>query len=859
MLPVRTRCTVVLTFLLWMLAQALPVAAQQTAGLDSIEPLVLQAAKDGDAYAAFQVGSSLVAGWQEQHLRAALPWFRQAYRDSQGLTGADSEFAGDAALMLSRVLAALSEPRSALDLAAEAQRRYESLDPTAQNSMINLALSLEDQATLLTALSRYAESLDYLHRARSLYEQADLSTVYIANTWLNEGVSYDGMGELVQALRAYITAYKLYRASNGETSWEVGLIANNIGWVRLRQNEYSDARVWLTSARDVLNIVAGAYSSVGVDPRIGLGLVSVAEGKPDEAIDWGMQAMPYLMANRKQTLHDQRWNFEMLSRAFAQKGDAERAILFGKMAVNSQQEFRSSNTVSGAEDLAASQREWGRLYQWLADLLIGVGRISEAQAVLNMAKEEEVFQFLKRDSSAQLSDIRAVLTNAELADEARLAALAQAPVAAEKALQALMNKVNAGTATPGEQDQVFVLQDALQLATDSFDAAVADFVTAAPPEARQTLVTQFDAVGSYQSVLSEMDRPTAILQIAALDASVHLFLTLPGVTLHEEVTIAKADLARMVFETLQAIETVSPDADARLAALYEVLFAPVDQALTDSGTEVVMLNLDGFLRYVPFAALLDKRAYLVERFGFSLYSPAVPTQFNRADRSADATAGFGVTLAHPGFSALPGVAAELSMIFGSQGVLSGQTALDAGFDERGLKLALMDSPAILHIASHFYLVPGQTDDSFLLLGDGAHLSLQTLRTTRALRFKGVDLLTLSACQTARGGDGSEIDGFGATAQLNGAGAVLASLWPVSDAATPQLMQDFYRGLVGLGLDKAEALRQSQIAMLRGETFFADALQRGALANEDPSVVPQTAQDMRHPFYWSAFVLMGNWR
>ncbi|MDP3958982.1 MAG: CHAT domain-containing protein [Pseudorhodobacter sp.] len=853
--PVWKRCVTVFALIC---ALATPVAAQEAASLDSIDPALLQAAKDGDVLSAYQVGGSLLGPWQEPQLRAALPWFRQAYRDSKGMTGAEGELAGDAALMLGRVLAALSEPRSALDLAAEAQHRYESLDPDAKNSIMKIAISLEDQAILLTALSRYDESIDYLHRARSLYEKADLDKTSVANTWLNEGVSYDGMGELDKALRAYIAAYQLYLASNGETSWEVGILANNIGWVRIRQKEYVEARTWLMSAKGVLDIVEGEFSRTGMEVRINFGIVSVEEGKSDEAINWGMQAMPYMLANRKQTLSHQRWNFEMLSRAFGLKGDAERAIFFGKMAVNAQQEFRASNTVNGAGDLAASQREWGRLYQRLADLLIGVGRISEAQAVLNMAKEEEVFEFLKRDTSATLSDTRAVLTNAELADEAKLAALAQAPIAAEQALQELMDKVNAGSATQGEQDQVFLLQDALQQATDSFDAAVADFIAAAAPEARQSLVTQFDAVGAYQSVLAEMNRPTAILQIAALETGVHLFLTLPGITLHEEVVIRKADLSRMVFEALAAIEAVSPDADVKLAALYNVLFAPVDQALTDSGTEVVMLNLDGFLRYVPFAALRDERGYLVERYAFTLYSPAVPTQFQRADRSAAATAGFGVTLAHPGFSALPGVAQELSIIFGSQGVLSGRTELDADFDERGLKLALLDHPAILHIASHFNLVPGHTDDSFLLLGDGSHLSLQTLRTTRALRFKGVDLLTLSACQTARGGDGAEIDGFGATAQLNGAGAVLASLWPVSDAATPQLMHDFYQGLIDNGLDKAEALQQAQVAMLSGEASPRQTAQRGAIALDEDPALPQGAQGMRHPFFWSAFVLMGNW-
>ena len=120
------------------------------------------------------------------------------------------------------------------------------------------------------------------------------------------------------------------------------------------------------------------------------------------------------------------------------------------------------------------------------------------------------------------------------------------------------------------------------------------------------------------------------------------------------------------------------------------------------------------------------------------------------------------------------------------------------------------------------------------------------------------MLTLSACQTARGGDGAEIDGFGATAQLNGAGAVLASLWPVSDAATPQLMRDFYYGLIDDGLDKAEALRRAQVKMLTGDAAAVQTAERSATALDDAAPTSQAPQGVQHPYFWSAFVLMGNW-
>ncbi|MFN3971984.1 MAG: CHAT domain-containing protein [Gemmobacter sp.] len=840
--------TQLLVLLAALVLLAMPLRAADDP-LASIDPTLLSAARKGDPQAAMDVGYALTTEWVEPRLRAALPFYRDAQSGFLRRDGATTN-AAVAAIMAGRVMNGLSDYQGALrqaDIAGGIARGVTD-DPFARQLA---AVALDDRAVALQNLSRYPESLRAIEAARAIYAgMSPPDEAGMAGTFWAEGMSRESMSEFGPALRAYAVALDHHTRTAGPDSLSVGYLSTNIGWVYTRMKDYPRARAWQKRALAIIEPQHGSFHENTTKLRINMGLVAVEEGKADEAILWAMRALPYIAANRQQMLSDQRWNFELLSRAFAMKGQVERAIFFGKMAVNAQQEIRAANTITGAQDVAASQEEWRRLYQSLADLLIAQGRISEAQAVLNMEKEEEVFEFLRRDGGG-LSQTRAILTDVELSEEARLDALSVRPVAAERELRAILARIEAGEATEAEEDQAFVLQEALQAAADRFDAEVAAFLAQAPDTARPAMQVQFDAVGSYQAVLATLDRPAAILQIAALDQSTHLFLTLPGLTLHREVQLPRADLARRVLEALQALEEVSPEADNHLQGLYQVLFAPVAQDLADSGTEVVMLNLDGFLRYVPFAALHDGQGYLVERFALAIYTPAVPTQFLAAARTPEATAGFGVTAAHPGFSALPGVRAELDAIFG--GVLAGETVLDAGFDERSLRRSLLRKPSVLHIASHFNLMPGREDDSFLLLGDGSHLALSRIRSTRALRFQEVDLLTLSACQTARGGDGSEIDGFAATAQLNGAGAVMASLWPVSDAATPALMRDFYAGMMAEGLDKAEALRRAQIAMLRGDGAGTGGT-RAARALD----APEAPQGYAHPYYWSAFVLMGNW-
>ncbi|HEX7027567.1 MAG TPA: CHAT domain-containing protein, partial [Gammaproteobacteria bacterium] len=68
---------------------------------------------------------------------------------------------------------------------------------------------------------------------------------------------------------------------------------------------------------------------------------------------------------------------------------------------------------------------------------------------------------------------------------------------------------------------------------------------------------------------------------------------------------------------------------------------------------------------------------------------------------------------------------------------------------------------------------------------------------------------------------------------SGAHSVLASLWPINDAATAQLVAEFYKQLAG-GQGKAKALRAAQLSLLRDPRF-------------------------EHPNNWAAFVLVGDWR
>jgi CHAT domain-containing protein len=178
----------------------------------------------------------------------------------------------------------------------------------------------------------------------------------------------------------------------------------------------------------------------------------------------------------------------------------------------------------------------------------------------------------------------------------------------------------------------------------------------------------------------------------------------------------------------------------------------------------------------------------------------------------------------------------------------------------------------VHIASHFQFQPGNETNSALLLGDGSFLSLAQIKTMPNI-FGGVELLTLSACNTATGSSGAngkEVEGFGVLAQRQGAKAVVASLWPVFDTSTKELMQEFYRLREAKGsTTKIEALRQAQIELLHGTQLATTAP-----PSKDRQIVHEEAKPnaankplfkvdpiapYAHPYYWAPFILIGNWR
>jgi CHAT domain-containing protein len=204
---------------------------------------------------------------------------------------------------------------------------------------------------------------------------------------------------------------------------------------------------------------------------------------------------------------------------------------------------------------------------------------------------------------------------------------------------------------------------------------------------------------------------------------------------------------------------------------------------------------------------------------------------------------------------LPAVPVELKVITQEW---PGQSFLNQDFTvQRLIQERLQGDYAIVHLATHADFVPGRLSDSYIEFGNNQRLLLPQVRTLPLRKPSPVELFTLSACRTAVGDVSAEL-GFAGLAVQAGVKSALASLWYVSDEGTLGLMSEFYRNLRQTPI-KAEALRQAQMAMLRGQVTIKGGELRGVRGGVPlPPVIAQRGdQDLSHPYHWAAFTMIGS--
>lgn len=287
--------------------------------------------------------------------------------------------------------------------------------------------------------------------------------------------------------------------------------------------------------------------------------------------------------------------------------------------------------------------------------------------------------------------------------------------------------------------------------------------------------------------------------------------------------------------------------------LYDVLIRPLEADLGEKGIANMAFVMDEGLRVLPLAALHDGEQFLIEKYSIGLMPSFSLTNTSGYVRPTDNKL---IAMGASEFedaSDLPSAPLEAQII--ADDIWGGDVFLGSQFTVANLIEARQRTPyGIVHLATHGEFLPGQLDKSYIQFQD-QKLSLTDLGQL-GLNNPPIELLVLSACRTALGDRQAEL-GFAGLALASGAKSALGSIWDVSDAGTMGLMTQFYKELKTSPI-KAEALRQAQIAMLRGDVRLngGEILTRGG----DEILLPQSSpifhnQDLAHPYFWSSFTLV----
>lgn len=348
------------------------------------------------------------------------------------------------------------------------------------------------------------------------------------------------------------------------------------------------------------------------------------------------------------------------------------------------------------------------------------------------------------------------------------------------------------------------------------------------------------AKANVESEVSLVDAGAVVIYSVILSDRTEMIVRLPGGQLTSHTVLIKQEQLQQEINQLRHFLEKRSTEEYLIPAqkIYDTLIRPLEPNLKAVNPKTLVFIQDGVLREVPMAALHDGQQFLIKKYAIATTPSLSLTTRTAAVQDYSGALIMGLTVERPPFRALANVRAEVE---GVQAILGGTKLLDREFTLATLRSQLQKkSYPVVHIATHGKF--GVDTASTFLLSFDSRITLEQIdEVLRAQNLEAgnsrrsqqpLELLTLSACQTAAGDNRAAL-GIAGVAVRAGVRSALASLWNINDQATVPLIEEFYTQLRLPNVTKAEALQKAQLKMI------ADI-------------------EYSHPAVWSPFILIGNW-
>ena len=702
------------------------------------------------------------------------------------------------------------------------------------------AISLGNLGSTYDSLGEYQQAIEYYQKSLAIAQKIGDRSVE-ANASGNLGNIYQSLGQYKNAIDYHQKSLAIAQKI-GDRSGEAKVLGN-LG------NSYASLKMDLEAINyhqksyDIAKKIGDRYSEAYSLGNLGVAYHSL--GQDQKAINYYQQSL---------TISTEIGDVAGQSKALGNLGNAYNALgQYQKVTENYQQSLAIAQKIGDRSGEAKTLNNLGIAYQYNNQPLKAIENLEQSLNITLTMRGKLVRDnrklFLANNQKTAISLAEVLIqqnqpekafewlnlaTTADLADYNRLI---DGKVANPK-IQTVIDNWKAKNKQLEDMRRQLQTKFTEELAKEirEFEAKVyteAETIAQKYPEVAELFETKPTDIAQLRQNITP---DTLVIQPVSLRDKIALFLLTK-----DKLTVIESNTKVDEFNQLvnqyrnQLADHLNSDYLVTSSQLYDILIRPIEQQIKTNSPKNLAIIATDQLRYIPFESLYDSKTeqYLLQKYPISyltrISTANIPNSPSKTAKNLKALAFANPKPTNKELKGTEKEAENLLKIFPQSETYLGEKATLDTFKTQASRFS------ILHLGTHGCFNPNGCPDLKMQANTILFANNQQYNIADAalLGLKNTELITLSACQTAKeaNANGQEISGLAYVLERAGAKSVIASLWNAEDNTSAEIMTQFYQNLQK-GMTKSEAMQKAKLNQIE--------------KNKD-----------LHPFFWSPFILIGD--